>query len=73
MIVLGRGGEAGGSVLGMGLAFVCALTWAGYSVLSRRLGEFCDGADADRHDRRRFYRAMGRPRDRSRKMLGRDR
>lgn len=39
VIVLGRGGEAGGSALGMALAFVCAVTWAGYSVLSRRLGE----------------------------------
>jgi drug/metabolite transporter (DMT)-like permease len=38
VIVLGRGGEAGGSPLGMALAFICALTWAGYSVLSRRLG-----------------------------------
>jgi drug/metabolite transporter (DMT)-like permease len=38
VIVLGRGGEGGGSSLGMALAFVCALTWAGYSVLSRRLG-----------------------------------
>lgn len=38
VIVLGRGGEGDGSVLGLGLAFLCALTWAGYSVLSRRLG-----------------------------------
>ncbi len=38
LIVLARGDDGGGSVLGMGLAFVCALTWAGYSVLSRRLG-----------------------------------
>jgi len=38
VIVLGRGGEASGSMLGMGLAFLCALTWAGYSILSRRLG-----------------------------------
>ncbi|NJS39341.1 MAG: EamA family transporter, partial [Rhodobacteraceae bacterium] len=38
VIVLGReGGE--GSALGLGLAFLCALTWAGYSVLSRRLGD----------------------------------
>jgi drug/metabolite transporter (DMT)-like permease len=37
VIVLGReGGE--GSALGLGLAFLCALTWAGYSILSRRLG-----------------------------------
>lgn len=38
LIVLGRGGEDGGSALGLALAFGCALTWAGYSVLSRRLG-----------------------------------
>ncbi len=39
LIVLGRGGEGDGSALGLVLAFGCALTWAGYSVLSRRLGE----------------------------------
>jgi drug/metabolite transporter (DMT)-like permease len=39
VIVLGRGGEDGGSSLGMALAFACAVTWAGYSVLSRRLGK----------------------------------
>lgn len=38
VIVLGRGGEGEGSALGLALAFLCALTWAGYSVLSRRLG-----------------------------------
>ncbi|MBL9072262.1 EamA family transporter [Tabrizicola sp.] len=38
VIVLGRGGEGSGSALGMALAFLCALTWAGYSILSRRLG-----------------------------------
>ncbi len=38
LIVLGSAGEAEGSILGMSLAFLCALTWAGYSVLSRRLG-----------------------------------
>jgi drug/metabolite transporter (DMT)-like permease len=38
VIVLGRGGEDAGSALGQVLAFLCALTWAGYSVLSRRLG-----------------------------------
>lgn len=38
VIVLGRGGGEG-SALGLGLAFLCALTWAGYSVLSRRLGD----------------------------------
>ncbi len=37
VIVLGRGGDEGSST-GLGLAFLCALTWAGYSVLSRRLG-----------------------------------
>lgn len=37
VIVLGRsGGE--GSAAGLFLAFLCALTWAGYSILSRRLG-----------------------------------
>ncbi|KAF0172329.1 MAG: hypothetical protein FD162_2426 [Rhodobacteraceae bacterium] len=39
LIVLARGGAAEGSSLGLGLAFLCAVTWAGYSVLSRRLGE----------------------------------
>jgi drug/metabolite transporter (DMT)-like permease len=38
VIVLGREGE-GGSAAGLALAFLCALTWAGYSVLSRRLGD----------------------------------
>jgi drug/metabolite transporter (DMT)-like permease len=38
MIVLGRQTGAAGSALGLALAFVCAVTWAGYSVLSRRLG-----------------------------------
>lgn len=38
LIVLGRADGAEGSALGMVLAFGCALTWAGYSVLSRRLG-----------------------------------
>ncbi len=35
-----RGGLAlqAGAVPGMALAFLCALTWAGYSVLSRRMG-----------------------------------
>lgn len=40
LIVLGRGrgpwGE--GAALGLGLAFLCALTWAAYSVGSRRFG-----------------------------------
>ncbi len=38
VIVLGRDSAGGGSALGMALAFLCALTWAGYSILSRRLG-----------------------------------
>jgi drug/metabolite transporter (DMT)-like permease len=38
VIVLGRTDDGSGSVPGMILAFLCALTWAGYSVLSRRLG-----------------------------------
>jgi drug/metabolite transporter (DMT)-like permease len=38
LIVLGRASGSEGSALGLGLAFLCALTWAGYSVLSRRLG-----------------------------------
>lgn len=29
----------GGSVLGYGAAFLCAFTWAGYSLLSRRFGQ----------------------------------
>jgi drug/metabolite transporter (DMT)-like permease len=39
VIVLGRADGAAGSSAGMALAFLCALTWAGYSVLSRRLGK----------------------------------
>ena len=39
VIVLGRGGDGEVSALGLALAFACALTWAAYSVLSRRLGE----------------------------------
>ncbi|WP_225026973.1 aromatic amino acid exporter YddG [Xinfangfangia pollutisoli] len=38
LIVLGSGGTGQTSALGFALAFACALTWAGYSVLSRRLG-----------------------------------
>ncbi len=38
LIVLGRGGEGAASPLGLVLAFGCALTWAAYSILSRRLG-----------------------------------
>lgn len=39
LIAMGRdpGGEA--NILGLILAFGCAVTWAGYSVLSRRLGD----------------------------------
>lgn len=39
LIVLGR--DAGGAATGAGLAlgFLCALVWAGYSTLSRRLGD----------------------------------
>ena len=37
LIVLGREGGAG-NALGYGLAFACALTWAGYSLGSRRFG-----------------------------------
>lgn len=43
LIVLGRGGEAAPSVnapLGLVLAFGCAVTWAVYSVVSRRLGQW---------------------------------
>lgn len=39
LIVLGRGGEGAASALGLTLAFGCAVTWAVYSVLSRRLGD----------------------------------
>ncbi|OYW57100.1 MAG: EamA family transporter [Rhodobacterales bacterium 12-65-15] len=37
LIVLGQG-STGASLPALGLAFLCAVTWAGYSVLSRRLG-----------------------------------
>ncbi len=37
LIVLSRSNEAASSTLGLALAFLCALTWAAYSVLSRRL------------------------------------
>jgi drug/metabolite transporter (DMT)-like permease len=40
VIVLGaKTGPGGASLPALLLAFLCALTWAGYSVLSRRLGE----------------------------------
>lgn len=38
LIVLGRESGGASSALGFALAFGCALTWAAYSVLSRRLG-----------------------------------
>jgi drug/metabolite transporter (DMT)-like permease len=39
LIVLGGGQGGATSALGFALAFACALTWAAYSVLSRRLGQ----------------------------------
>lgn len=40
MIVLhGETGLGGGALSGYVLAFLCALTWSGYSVISRRLGQ----------------------------------
>jgi len=39
LIVLGRESAGDSSALGLLLAFLCALTWAGYSVLSRNLGD----------------------------------
>jgi drug/metabolite transporter (DMT)-like permease len=39
LIVLGGGQSGGTSALGFALAFACAVTWAAYSVLSRRLGQ----------------------------------
>ena len=38
LIVLSRDEAANTSTLGLVLAFLCALTWAAYSVMSRRLG-----------------------------------
>ena len=38
LIVLGRGGGGSTPTAALALAFLCALTWAAYSVLSRRLG-----------------------------------
>ena len=41
VLILTQGGNAGfggGQALGYGAAFLCALTWAGYSLLSRRFG-----------------------------------
>lgn len=39
LIVLGREAGGAGNAAGYLLAFLCALTWAGYSTLSRRLGD----------------------------------
>lgn len=39
LLVLQRPDAGEGSALGLMLAFLCAITWAGYSVLSRRLGD----------------------------------
>ena len=38
IVVQGVSGFGGGAVAGYGLAALCALTWSGYSVISRRLG-----------------------------------
>ena len=38
IVLRGAGGLSAGALPGLGLAFLCALTWAAYSVLSRRLG-----------------------------------
>lgn len=38
LIVLQRSPSGGASAAGLGLAFLCALAWAGYSVGSKRLG-----------------------------------
>lgn len=38
-LIIGKGAAFGGdAVVGYALAFACALTWSGYSILSRRLG-----------------------------------
>lgn len=39
IIMNGANGFSGSALSGYGLAVLCAVTWAGYSVLSRRLGE----------------------------------
>lgn len=39
LIVLGRPADGAATPLGLFLGFLCALTWAGYSTLSRRLGD----------------------------------
>jgi len=38
-VIVLTAGAGGVSMPALGLAFLCALTWAGYSVISRRLGE----------------------------------
>ncbi|MBN2907531.1 MAG: EamA family transporter [Rhodobacteraceae bacterium] len=38
IVTRGSGGFEGAALPGYGLALLCALTWSGYSVLSRRLG-----------------------------------
>ncbi|MBI1220539.1 MAG: EamA family transporter [Rhodobacteraceae bacterium] len=38
IVLRGGAGFSGAALPGYGLAFLCALTWSGYSVLSRRLG-----------------------------------
>lgn len=39
IVLRGSNGLTPEALPGLGLAFLCAVTWAGYSVLSRRLGE----------------------------------
>lgn len=39
LIVLNRDGGGATNLTGLGLGFLCAITWAAYSVLSRRLGD----------------------------------
>lgn len=39
LIVLNRDAGGAANLTGMGLGFLCALTWTAYSVLSRRLGD----------------------------------
>lgn len=39
LIVLGREADGAATPLGLFLGFLCAITWAGYSTLSRRLGD----------------------------------
>ncbi len=39
IVLRGAGGLSAGALPGLGLAFLCAVNWAVYSVLSRRLGD----------------------------------